>query len=470
MSGAAEACSWLLAAELARRCGPRYQMRETHPGGGQYDCLSFIPAGDGARVDLNRVGRIHVHQGGSARVVGDEKTWQALAQGSVGVRAMAHQVAVEAGWYQPRQALGTAPVVAAIAVSVRSAALFGVPWRVQSGSLDSSGAAGGGVRRDLFRPYEEQLEGGLERALAVPERYWFLVSYPDQHPVACFDQHGWLMQPGQEREELATVTEAQQAAGDVVGPLVSGWIRAQQASTPRGSALGLPAVLSAFNRKERYFLHAAATGGLGHAEVHGASVSLSEEFAGAVTSTLGESWRPPGHAWACTDFHLDWLHAGLQWWSGGTGPGRVDGLPTAPPLPWLDGVTAPPSAITGTQEDADLLVCWHDGDVPRVLVVEAKAYGAWSNKQATAKYRRLQVILDSVPPGTVAVRWLLTSPTAPSKLDTTAWREWALVDGKPAWMALPVPPMRVAPRRCDADGKASAAGTQWRLSGPTASR
>ncbi|WP_289020204.1 hypothetical protein [uncultured Ornithinimicrobium sp.] len=55
--------SWWLGSELVRR-HPELLLIETHPGGGQYDCLTLMsmdPGGAGTNlVDLNRTGRIHV--------------------------------------------------------------------------------------------------------------------------------------------------------------------------------------------------------------------------------------------------------------------------------------------------------------------------------------------------------------------------------------------------------------------------
>lgn len=56
--------SWWVASELIRR-HPQLELIETHPGGGQYDCLSVLSA-DGAHklhIDLNRRGRMHIHSG-----------------------------------------------------------------------------------------------------------------------------------------------------------------------------------------------------------------------------------------------------------------------------------------------------------------------------------------------------------------------------------------------------------------------
>lgn len=53
-----------MASELFRR-HPSLTLIETHPGGGQYDCLSLVAKNAVAPktiIDLNRAGRIHVHE------------------------------------------------------------------------------------------------------------------------------------------------------------------------------------------------------------------------------------------------------------------------------------------------------------------------------------------------------------------------------------------------------------------------
>jgi hypothetical protein len=469
-----EASSWLLAAELARRLGPRYQLCETHRSDGQYDSLTFAPGGEVLPViHLNRPGSIHiVGPSEGPHVVVHEDPWSALASGARGVEELADGVLAAAGLPRDAGLMATAPVVTMIAAALRSAALFGVPWTVRSGRLNTSGMVDSdfdGVRHELFAPY---LNRRADMALppsgvpAVPERYWFLCADDEAtpQPVACFDQRGTVHPVKGASEEITGVTGAAAAADRLFGPVLARWVTHSGANDrPARPGLGLPAVLAAFNRKERYYLFAAATGGLGETEVHGPSVSLAATFRDAVAAALGENWRPPAHAWAAVDYHLDWLHAALQWWAGATGPGRVDHLPTAP------GGPTEAKAVTGTQEDGDLVAAWQDGERTRLLVVEAKAYGAWSNGQAASKLARLRTIYDAarnVAPG-LTLRWLLASPTPPGKLDATLWPDWALQDGKPAWMPLPVPALRVATQRCDPGGHPSQTGTEWRITGPT---
>jgi hypothetical protein len=53
--------AWYIAAELIRRNPQSLRVIETHPGGGQYDCISVLTrTADPQRVvDMNRVGSLH---------------------------------------------------------------------------------------------------------------------------------------------------------------------------------------------------------------------------------------------------------------------------------------------------------------------------------------------------------------------------------------------------------------------------
>lgn len=81
------AYSWWLAAELVRR-NPHFVIRETHPGGGMYDCLSIRDRRHGVGqygqdaptlVDLNRAGSIHTFREDPDGTVHDQTfTWLEL--------------------------------------------------------------------------------------------------------------------------------------------------------------------------------------------------------------------------------------------------------------------------------------------------------------------------------------------------------------------------------------------------------
>ena len=72
-----EVASWRIVSELLRRYPGKFVMVETHPGGGQYDCLSLFH--DKRHVaDLNRVGNFNVFNG--KQDPSPKSIWQLLAE------------------------------------------------------------------------------------------------------------------------------------------------------------------------------------------------------------------------------------------------------------------------------------------------------------------------------------------------------------------------------------------------------
>ncbi len=72
--------------------------------------------------------------------------------------------------------------------------------------------------------------------------------------------------------------------------------------------------------------------------------------------------------------------------------------------------------ITGTQQDADLIVAWADEEQTWVVLIEAKGCTSWDNAQATARLARIGVIKDAAG-STADIRFVLTSPRRPKKLN-----------------------------------------------------
>ena len=68
------------------------------------------------------------------------------------------------------------------------------------------------------------------------------------------------------------------------------------AGIPAHSELGLPAMLSAFNRKERLFLLGYASGGLDPLELHAPGLRLSLAFRTNLEAAI--DLPVPAHAWA----------------------------------------------------------------------------------------------------------------------------------------------------------------------------
>lgn len=93
----ARATSWLLASEILRRTDTLL-LRETHPGGGQYDCLTLYDGAE-AVVQINRVGSIHVR----GEQLADLDRWPTLDWPS-GVKDAARKILKRAGLPAPERA------------------------------------------------------------------------------------------------------------------------------------------------------------------------------------------------------------------------------------------------------------------------------------------------------------------------------------------------------------------------------
>jgi hypothetical protein len=453
LSAAAQAGSWAIACRLAGVLGPRYRLIEGHPGGGQYDVLWLLPVGgDGAQVLMNRAGSIHVKSVRSEGVVEDVGVWGRLGSGEASVSAIAERIVDEVGAVE--EPMPGAGGIALLAEVARTAALFDVDWQIVAGWCDSSGQSGSFYRRELYEAFgaaapSDEAEG--------PDDVWFVVS-ERLGPLLCVDLAAGTARGLDEMAAgIADAGTADLTRHFLKPPLVTA-LRAGAAGRP---GLGLPGVLSQFNRKERFFLLAEATGRYS-GELHGASLDLTSEFRQALGEAVGLETTIPDHAWASFDYHLDWLHGALQWAAGRAWPGQdrefaerlTDGVPL----------------VRGSQEDIDLVVCWVDpGPITRLVLVEAKGYGAWSTKQAESKIPRVRAIVESARAAGVDVdaRFVLSSPRPPKNLSTAGWPEWAVnADGSPRWLLLPAPGERLVTERCDDIGMPSSEGTRWRIVGP----
>jgi hypothetical protein len=219
--------------------------------------------------------------------------------------------------------------------------------------------------------------------------------------------------------------------------------------------------LKLFNRKERYWVVRTALGS--------PSGKLAPEFCEALNRLLDGRAEPlsPDTAWWAIDYHFDWLQAALL----------LHPTVTTPEPRLLVELSDGKFDIQGQQEDVDLVVA-HGRDV---ILIEAKAFGSWSNSQLTSKLKRLKALPVCAETGLLSPRdelaeedrvrlhFVLMSPNEPQKLDagaSLAWPEWGKRDGQRLWIELQVEQANepfVAVSRCMPDGKRSAGGTHWRL-------
>ena len=338
--------------------------------------------------------------------------------------------------------------------------LYDLTWSVRSAAVDSSGYVDDDVERGLLRPFQHLLPQAIESMTQRDaRRYWLILSADE--PIACVDTEGRLLRPeAADGFDFSAEADDLSLAYALATELVSVRVQHQLASgvpAPVRPGLGLASVLSAFNRKERFFVTTQAAGLLTSAEMHGPSIPLAAPIRRRLSATLGVD--VPAHSYAAVDYHLSWLHAALAWWRGDAWP-HQDG-----DWPKTTGV-AESILVDGSQQDVDLLVCWADADGEHIVGVEAKAYGAWSNKPIASKVARLAGIASECQATDVDIRFVLTSRRPPQGLAPPE-HHWATGrDGGWAWMPLSAPGLRLSTTRCDLNGHPSASGTTWRIAGP----
>lgn len=105
-----ELATWQILREFDERFDHPFQIFETHPGGGQYDCITLfnierLPRSPADRVDLNRDGRIHVfREDGTDHTIDDG--WERALAGNAG--AIASEIAAILN-LRPRQTREQSP-------------------------------------------------------------------------------------------------------------------------------------------------------------------------------------------------------------------------------------------------------------------------------------------------------------------------------------------------------------------------
>jgi hypothetical protein len=192
-----ELASWTLATEMIRRAPKLLYIMETHPGGGQYDCLSIV------RTDLpkwicafNRVGSLTAFSWFDSGRDCDSRpqidVWDRIAKGD-STQEILDEICnlVRLPIPSPLPA-GTAASLTyrVITEALRMKTFVPKRWICLNGVCDSSGFMDSGIRRKLFSyfPSVEPPSESEESYNPHPLRYWFLCC--DDEPMICLETTG----------------------------------------------------------------------------------------------------------------------------------------------------------------------------------------------------------------------------------------------------------------------------------------
>ena len=156
--------------------------------------------------------------------------------------------------------------------------------------------------------------------------------------------------------------------------------------------------------------------------------ALSEKFRGRLNSALGLQEQINPTAWWSIDYHIDWLFAALRCHELGDRWSDTEQTWIEPNL----------GHYTYRIEDIDLVLC--DGN--RVVLIEAKAYGAWGAEQIRRKASRLSRLAEIGAKQGIEFFFVLMSPRPPQKLSYDGWHASWLKNGKPVWIELEAPTKR----------------------------
>jgi hypothetical protein len=158
--------------------------------------------------------------------------------------------------------------------------------------------------------------------------------------------------------------------------------------------------LERFNRKERNLLVRAAI------KDHEAPLQLSQGFRSEIAAELGLREEVPADAWWATDYHIAWLAGALSLYVlADAALGKA----------WSNPEINQRRLIEGNQQDIDLVIAWEN----HIVLIEAKAYGYFSNSQLKSKLDKLNLVhqyygeLTEGRSANVDFRLLLISEVAP---------------------------------------------------------
>ena len=196
-----ELASWTLATEVMRRAPKLLRIIETHPGGGQYDCLSMVRMVPHLELcAFNRRGSFTAFGAFDSNAFGSDRwtqinVWERIARGE-STRNVLDDICALLHLQVPSPLPATTPAsltYRVITAMLRIKTFSPVRWCCLNGFLDSSGFEGCEIRRGLFAPFPavkapSNSERSEDPVLSRATDFWFLCC--EDEPVICLETSG----------------------------------------------------------------------------------------------------------------------------------------------------------------------------------------------------------------------------------------------------------------------------------------
>jgi hypothetical protein len=192
-----EAASWRVATEIARRHPHLITIMETFPCSGQYDCLSLIFKNQTNICDMNRLGRLHVHERCDGQPPPESyDIWPDMVTTNNPKQVVDH-VTKMLGLSIPSRLPASTPriiVYRYIATFLTRAVSGTARWVCRNGFCDSASMCAG-IRDTYFREFPDantrRRETAAEDISGISaSRFWFLCRNDD--PILCLETTGNL--------------------------------------------------------------------------------------------------------------------------------------------------------------------------------------------------------------------------------------------------------------------------------------
>jgi hypothetical protein len=211
-----EVASWRIISELFRRYPGQFQLIETHPGGGQYDCLSLFSNKQHV-ADFNRVGSFHTFKTKIGQTPFD--IWYSLANEDVQnvldqiCRRLELQIPVKIPLSTPEV------IVYRFIATFLAHSVFGKErWECRNGYFDSSGMEECGLSSsfDLFPSAKDRTRVLLHVDLVQTPAYRFWFIKKNFKPVICLETTGTAWNNEGQSFDLTTLYKKEKRIWPVV--------------------------------------------------------------------------------------------------------------------------------------------------------------------------------------------------------------------------------------------------------------
>jgi len=189
-----EIASWRIVSELVRRYPDKFTVIETHPGGGQYDCLALYMKSKVHIADCNRAGSLHIFNTVDGKQVNYSRSiWDDIIA-SDNPKKILDDISKRINLKIPAKLPSStkATLVYRFIAEILTTAAFGVKkWTCRNGMFDSS-SEGLMVRKDFqkFPLANNRLKVRLPVDIYEEPGYRFWFIRINEDPVLCLETTG----------------------------------------------------------------------------------------------------------------------------------------------------------------------------------------------------------------------------------------------------------------------------------------